>query len=71
ATSTTGLASPLGFRTTEYGIDRAGNQTRMALTTGANRIEIGLWYETNTFQQARRFYGMNDAASPNRNARDF
>lgn len=71
ATSTTGLASPLGFRTTEYGIDRAGNQTRMALTTGANRIEIGLWYETNSFQQARRFYGMNDAASPNRNARDF
>lgn len=70
-TSTTGLASPLGFRTTEYGIDRAGNQTRMALTTGANRVEIGLWYETNTFQQARRFYGMNDAASPNRNARDF
>lgn len=71
ATSTAGLASPLGFRTTEYGIDRAGNQTRMALATGANRIEVGLWYETNTFQQARRFYGMNDAASPNRNARDF
>ncbi|MEN2749217.1 TonB-dependent receptor [Sphingomonas sp. T9W2] len=71
ATSTSGLASPLGFRTTEYGIDRAGNQTRMALTTGDNRIEIGLWYETNTFQQARRFYGMNDAASPNRNVRDF
>ena len=71
ATSTAGLASPLGFRTTEYGIDRAGNLTRFALRTGANRLEIGGWYESNTFNQARRFYGMNDAATPNRSVLDF
>nr|WP_230770248.1 TonB-dependent receptor [Sphingomonas sp. Leaf4] len=71
ATSTTGLASPLGFRTTEYGIDRAGNLTRIALTTGPNRLEVGGWVESNTFQQARRFYGMNDGATAIRSARDF
>ncbi|KQM98258.1 TonB-dependent receptor [Sphingomonas sp. Leaf25] len=71
ATSTAGLASPLGFRTTEYGIDRAGNLTRIALTTGPNRFEVGGWVESNSFQQARRFYGMNDGATAIRNARDF
>jgi iron complex outermembrane receptor protein len=71
STSTTGLASPLGFRTTEYGIDRAGNLTKFVYETGANRFEIGAWYESNTFNQARRFYGMSDSAPPNRNARDY
>ena len=36
-----------------------------------NRLEIGGWLETNTFLQARRFYGMTSANTPNRNARDF
>ncbi|KQN37548.1 TonB-dependent receptor [Sphingomonas sp. Leaf407] len=71
ASSTAGLASPLGFRTTEYGIDRAGNLTRVVLTTGPNRFEAGGWVESNSFQQARRFYGMNDGATAIRNARDF
>ena len=71
AASTARLASPLGFRTTEYGIDRAGNLTRLSLETGANRLELGAWYESNTFDQARRFYGMNDGPTPNRDARDF
>ncbi|WP_413071996.1 TonB-dependent receptor domain-containing protein [Sphingomonas sp. 1P08PE] len=66
-----GAASPLSFRTTEYAIERAGNLTRLALQTGANRLELGGWYESNTFRQARRFYGMTDTATPNRNARDF
>ncbi|MBB4153075.1 iron complex outermembrane receptor protein [Sphingomonas jinjuensis] len=71
STSTAGLASPLGYRTTEYSIDRAGNLTRLAIDTGANRLEIGGWYESNTFNQARRFYGMNDGATANRRALDF
>ncbi|MBI0474823.1 TonB-dependent receptor [Sphingomonas sp. MA1305] len=65
-----GYASPLGFRTTEYGIDRGGNVTRLALDTGANRLEVGGWYESNSFTQARRFYGMSNT-SADRNARDF
>ena len=71
STSTAGLASPLGYRTTEYGIDRAGNLTSLVHEAGANRFEIGAWYESNSFNQARRFYGMSDAAAPNRDARDF
>ncbi|KQT31170.1 TonB-dependent receptor [Sphingomonas sp. Leaf412] len=70
-TSTAGLASPLGFRTTEYGIDRAGNVTQLAWQAGANRLELGGWYESNTFDQARRFYGMSDGATANRDAQDF
>lgn len=65
-----GYASPLGFRTTEYGIDRAGTITHLALDTGPNRFELGGWYESNSFTQARRFYGMSNS-TPDRNALDF
>jgi len=70
STAAYGFASPLGFRTTEYGIDRAGNLTRLALDTGANRLELGGWYESNSFTQARRFYGMTNG-TPDRRALDF
>jgi iron complex outermembrane receptor protein len=68
---TLATASPLAFRTTEYSIRRAGNLTSAALELGPNRFEVGGWFETNSFNQARRFYGMTSAATPNRNARDF
>ncbi len=68
---TVAAVSPLAFRTTEYGIERGGNLTNLTLETGANRLEVGAWYESNAFRQARRFYGMTDTATPNRNARDF
>ena len=70
STAAYNYASPLGFRTTEYGIDRAGNLTRLTLETGANRLELGGWYESNSFTQARRFYGMGNA-TPGRSALDF
>ena len=70
STPTYGFASPLGFRTTEYGMARAGNVTRLAYDTGANRIELGGWYESNSFTQARRFYGMSNSAA-DRRALDF
>ncbi|MDP1028781.1 TonB-dependent receptor [Sphingomonas sp. KR1UV-12] len=41
------------------------------METGANRLELGGWYESNGFTQARRFYGMVDGTTPNRNVRDF
>ena len=63
---TIATAAPLSFRTTEYGIERAGNLTRFAYDAGVNRIEVGGWVESNSFNQARRFYGMADAAAPNR-----
>ena len=68
---TIATASPLSFRTTEYGIDRAGNLTHVAYEAGANRIELGGWVESNSFTQARRFYAMADAATPNRDTLAF
>lgn len=63
--------APLSFRTTEYSLDRAGTIAKLGLTTGANRLELTGWYESNTLHQARRLYGMTDTATPNRDARDF
>jgi iron complex outermembrane receptor protein len=64
-------ASPLGFRTTEYSIKRGGALSNIAYETGANTFEVGGWLETNTFTQARRFYGMTDGAAPNRDVLEF
>ncbi|WP_409929061.1 TonB-dependent receptor family protein [Sphingomonas sp. BAUL-RG-20F-R05-02] len=63
--------SPLGFRTTEYSIKRFGGIGTLSYETGANRIELGGWYENNDFTQARRFYGMTDSATPNRDTLAF
>jgi iron complex outermembrane receptor protein len=58
--------SPIGFRTTEYSIRRFGGIGTLSYDTGLNRIEVGGWYENNDFTQARRFYGMTDTPTPNR-----
>ncbi|WP_267393776.1 MULTISPECIES: TonB-dependent receptor [unclassified Sphingomonas] len=58
--------APLAYRTTEYSIHRAGNVSRLAYDVGVNRFEVGGWYESNTFRQARRFYGMAMGTEPNR-----
>jgi len=63
--------SPLGFRTTEYAIKRGGALSNLAYETGANTLELGGWYETNIFTQSRRFYGMTDSATPNRDVLEF
>jgi len=68
---TIAAVSPLSFRTTEYGIDRAGNLTRLTLRTGANTLEVGGWYESDSFRQARRYYGMGSDATPNRDTLSF
>ncbi len=64
-------ASPLGFRTTEYAMKRGGALSNLTYVHGANTLELGGWYETNTFTQARRFYGMTDSATPNRDTLEF
>ncbi|MEN2785739.1 TonB-dependent receptor domain-containing protein [Sphingomonas qilianensis] len=50
--------SSLSVRTTEYDIHRGGVLGHVAIDTGANHLEIGGWYESNDFQNARRFYGL-------------
>lgn len=55
--------SPISVRTTEYDVTRGGVVPRLTITTGPNQLEIGGWYESNSFDQARRFYGLADQAT--------
>lgn len=57
--------APLSIRTTEYNIDRTGVLGSATLELGAHTINGGFWYESNSFNQMRRFYALNRAA-PNR-----
>ena len=61
---------PLSVRTTEYTINRGGVIASVDYKIAGNDIEGGVWYEDNSFQQARRFYGL-DATGTNRNSLDF
>ena len=63
--------APLSFRTTEYQINRGGAIGTATYKTGLNTLEIGAWYENNHFDQARRYYGMEDGTEPNRATLDF
>ena len=55
--------APISVRTTEYDIHRGGAIGRLALETGPNRLEVGGWYESNSFENARRFYGLANQAT--------
>lgn len=64
--------APMALRTTEYEIERYGIVANSLFTLGANRVEIGMWYEDNDFNQARRFYGLgNTAGAPDRSSLKF
>jgi iron complex outermembrane receptor protein len=64
--------APMSLRTTEYEIERYGIVANSLFTLGANRVEIGMWYEDNDFNQARRFYGLgNTAGAPDRSSLKF
>ncbi len=55
--------SPISLRTSEYGISRGGFLASLAYEAGRNRLEGGAWWEIETFDLARRFYGTT-LASP-------
>lgn len=64
--------APLALRTTEYEIERYGIVANSLFALGANRIELGMWYEDNDFNQARRFYGLgNTTGAPDRSSLKF
>ncbi|WP_240320713.1 TonB-dependent receptor [Sphingomonas crusticola] len=54
--------APLSFRTTEYAIHREGAIGAFTYNSGSNSITAGGWYERNHFHQARRYYGLANAA---------
>jgi iron complex outermembrane receptor protein len=62
---------PLSFRTTEYAMHRGGVISNATYEAGINTLEIGGWYESNSFSQARRYYGMTDTSTPNRPTLQF
>ena len=62
--------SPISLRTSEYGISRGGVVTSLSWDTGKNLLEGGVWYEKETFDLARRFYGTT-LASPSHSLYDF
>ncbi|WP_447953856.1 TonB-dependent receptor [Sphingopyxis chilensis] len=69
---TTPGGAPITIRTTEYEIERYGILASSLFEVGANSFEIGMWYEDNDFNQARRFYGLADTAgAPSRSSLDF
>jgi iron complex outermembrane receptor protein len=63
--------APLSIRTTEYDLAREGVVTALTWTTGDHEINGGLWYETNDFIQARRFYAEPSRTAPTRSFEDF
>jgi iron complex outermembrane receptor protein len=63
--------APISIRTTEYDLAREGLVTALTWESGAHEVNGGLWYETNDFVQARRFYGEPSRLAPTRSFEDF
>ncbi len=63
--------APLSVRTTEYEIDRQGVIADVVVDLDNHEISAGLWYETNDFTQARRFYGEPSSTTPTRDFTEF
>lgn len=62
---------PISIRTTEYKIERGGLFGRINWKRGINTLSVGGWYETNQFNQARRFYGLDSRTNPGRSFRRY
>jgi iron complex outermembrane receptor protein len=58
--------APISVRSTEYYLKRMGVLTSLSWRGDAHEVEGGVWYETNDFTQARRFYGEPTSARPTR-----
>ena len=63
--------APLSIRTTEYDLAREGLVTALTWTGDNHEVNGGLWYETNNFVQARRFYAEPSRVGPTRSFEDF
>lgn len=64
------VVSPISLRTSEYGISRGGFLTSLSYETSRNTLEGGVWFEKESFDLARRFYGTTLAA-PGHSLYDF
>ncbi|QZH74121.1 MAG: TonB-dependent receptor [Erythrobacter sp.] len=62
--------APLSIRTTEYEMQRIGVFARVGFELAFNQIDLTGWYESNDFNQARRFYAFESRTEPGRSFRD-
>lgn len=62
---------PISVRTTEYDIDRNGVFGSLNIEAGNHNITVGGWYESNKFNQARRFYALASRTDPGVSQREF
>lgn len=56
--------SPISVSANRYDIDRKGVISRLTFTAGDHKIEGGLWYEHNAFDQANYLYGLQAGVTP-------
>ena len=57
-TATAANNAPISERTTEYGIARYGVVSSLTWLLDSHKPNIGVWYEHNGYNQARRFYAL-------------
>ena len=62
---------PISIRTTEYQIDRGGVFGKLSWEYRGNKLTVGGWYETNSFNQARRFYDLQSRTVAGRSFREY
>ena len=63
--------APISVRTTEYSIERSGFLGSLVASFGRSTTTAGIWYEDNSFHQARRFYGLTDTPTPSSSALEY
>ena len=56
--------SPVSVSANRYDIDRKGVISRLKFEAGQHRIEGGIWYEHNAFNQASYLYGLQVGVTP-------
>lgn len=56
--------SPVSVSANRYDIDRKGLIARLKFETGQHKIEGGVWYEHNAFNQASYLYGLQAGVTP-------
>jgi len=54
---------PISLRTLEFDIDRSGIVSGLNFNLDNHKINVGLWYETNEFGHAMRFYSQDNGPS--------
>lgn len=58
--------SPVSVSANRYDIDRKGVISRLKFEAGQHKIEGGVWYERNAFNQASYLYGLQAGVTPDR-----